>query len=100
MRDLVCFAHGRSGDWEGHCLDFDIAVQGRSFIEVQESLEEAIGQYVAAARDEDDETRSRLLNRRAPLRVSIAWTLRVLWSAWRNGAHDETSAQFPIACPA
>ncbi|TDX60076.1 hypothetical protein EDE12_1235 [Methylosinus sp. sav-2] len=102
MREIVCFAHGRAGEWEGICLEFDLAVQGSSFNEVQEALEEAVREYIAAARDEDDTTRAKLLNRHAPLLVELAWTARVLRSAWRHRrARDgDTSASFPVACPA
>ncbi len=71
MRHVVCYAHGRPGDWEGLCIDFDIAVQGRSFHEVQKRLEEAVAEYVAAAIEEAPEDRDRLLGRRAPLYVSL-----------------------------
>ncbi|ATQ67347.1 MULTISPECIES: hypothetical protein [Methylosinus] len=101
MRDLLCFARGHAGEWEGICLDFDLAVQGRSFDDIRRALEDAVADYVAAARDEDDATRDRLLSRRAPAWVAFAWTARVLWSAWRRDASDgDTSATFPVACPA
>jgi hypothetical protein len=100
MRDILCFARGREGDWEALCADFDIAVQGRSFNEVREAMESAVSEYVAAARQEAPETAERLLNRHAPLRVSLLWTARVLLSAWRHGANRDTSASFPVACPA
>jgi hypothetical protein len=100
MRELLCFARGHAGDWEGICVDFDIAAQGRSFNEVREALEEAVAGYVAAAREEDAETCARLLKRRAPLWVSVIWTARVLRSAWRRRPQGDTSASFPVACPA
>jgi hypothetical protein len=28
MRNFLCFAQGREGDWEAICVDFDIAAQG------------------------------------------------------------------------
>jgi hypothetical protein len=100
MREILCFARGRPGDWEGLCVDFDIAVQGHSFNEVREALEATISDYVAAAHEEDRETCAKLLNRRAPLYVSLLWTARVLWSAWRHKSNGATSASFPVACPA
>ena len=45
----VCFAKGRPGEWEAICLDYDIAVQGRSFEEVEKFLSEAIDDYVESA---------------------------------------------------
>ena len=101
MRDVVCYAHGKPGDWEGLCIDFDIAVQGRSFHEVQKLLEEAIADYVAAALDEAPEDRDRLLNRRAPFFVSLSWTVRVILSNLRRHRNDDdSSAAFPVACAA
>lgn len=101
MRDVVCYAHGRPGDWEGLCIDFDIAVQGRSFHEVQRLLEEAVSEYVAAAMEEAPEDRDRLLKRRAPFHVSLAWTARVLLSSLRRHRNDDdSSASFPVACAA
>ncbi len=41
-RTLRCYAEGRDDSWEAICLDPDIAVQGESFAEVVDSLNEAI----------------------------------------------------------
>jgi len=101
MTSVVCYAQGRPGDWEAICVDFDIAVQGRSFAEVQKMLEEAVADYVAAAMEEAPDVRSRLLSRRAPLSVSVMWTIRVLLSSLRHRRDDDdSSASFPIACAA
>lgn len=101
MSNVVCYAHGRPGDWEGVCIDFDIAVQGRSFAEVQHLLECAVHEYVAAAMEEAPDVCAKLLNRRAPLSVSFAWTFRVLASSLRHRRDDDdSSASFPIACAA
>jgi hypothetical protein len=100
MRNILCFARGREGSWEALCIDFDIAVQGASFSQVQADFNDAVAEYVEAARQEDAATRERLLNRRAPLSVMIVWSLRVLRSAWRHGPGDDTSASFPVACAA
>lgn len=101
MTSVVCYAHGRPGDWEGVCIDFDIAVQGRSFAEVQRLLEEAVHEYVAAAQEEAPATRRQLLDRRAPWSVSFAWTIRVLISSLRHRRDDDdSSASFPVACAA
>jgi hypothetical protein len=67
QHEVVCFAHGRPGDWEGICLDFDIAVQGESFDEVRRALQAAVSDYVSAAMDEEPETREKLLKRSTPL---------------------------------
>jgi hypothetical protein len=100
MRTLLCFARGHEGSWEGLCVDYDIAVQGASFGQVQADLAAAIADYVEAAMGEDKATSARLLARRAPLRVRLMWTARILWTAWRRDADRDTSASFPVACPA
>lgn len=106
QHDLICFARGRHGDWEGVCLNFDIAVQGESFEDVRHALEEAVALYVASAMQEDEETRERLLNRAAPLSEHLRWTARILAYAIastfsrRRGDGGGATAQFPIACPA
>lgn len=106
QHELICFARGKPGDWEGVCLNFDIAVQGSSFEEVRHALEEAIGLYVESAMQEDDATRERLLNRAAPLSEFIRWTWRIIVYAIsatfsrHRGDGAGATAQFPIACPA
>jgi hypothetical protein len=100
MRTLLCFARGHEGSWEGLCVDYDIAVQGASFGQVQADLAAAIADYVEAAMGEDQATSAKLLARRAPLRVRLMWTARILWTAWRRDADRDTSASFPVACPA
>jgi hypothetical protein len=82
------------------CIDFDIAVQGVSFNQVKPEIEDAIVDYITAAREEDAATCACLLARRAPSWVMPAWSLRVLWSAWRHNSSHDTSASFPVACPA
>ena len=100
MQELMCFARGHAGSWEALCIDFDIAVQGASFEEVQRELGNAIGDYIAFAKDQDEKTKAQLLERRAPIRVVLLWVARVAWlNMWRAKNH-ETSASFPIACRA
>lgn len=78
---LTCVAHGSGDRWEAYCLDLDLAVHGNSPHQVQSRLEEAIEDYVAAAKEEAEPVRSRLLNRRAPLHVRLPWALRILFAA-------------------
>lgn len=68
---VICYLHGTPGHWEGLCMDFDIAVQGRSQEEVDELLREAIATYVEDAMKEDPKTCRRLLRRRAPLWLQV-----------------------------
>ena len=96
---IVCFAHGRPGEWEAFCADFDISVQGRDFHEVQCALEAAIRDYVEAACQESAEDRDRLLSRRAPLWRRLWWSMMVVASAWRhrNKGDRDSAASFPVA---
>ena len=70
MRRLLhCYAEGRDGEWEAICLDLDVAVQGKSFADVYDSLNKAIALYLESVRDLPEAERESLLQRRVPLRV-------------------------------
>lgn len=102
-RELLCFAQGRPGQWGAFCVDFDISVQGESFHEVQDLLEQAVRLYAELAKEESDADRGRLLNRRAPRLAVLGWMARVLLSAFKHrGGGDDPSAastaSFPVAC--
>jgi predicted RNase H-like HicB family nuclease len=79
-RTLHCYAEGRDGDWEAICLDLDVAVQGRSFEEVFDGLEQAISLYLQTVADLPLEERPSLLYRPVPFLVR----LRVLAQAARG----------------
>jgi predicted RNase H-like HicB family nuclease len=101
MRYLYGIAHGRDGVWEAFSLDFDLAVQGRSFEEVSEGLREAISTYLQDVAAEQEPARSRLLRRRVPLHVRLTWAWRFFWFALRGGKSDSDSTVWlPVACPA
>lgn len=70
-RTLQCYAEGRDGGWEAICLDFDIAVQGRTFEEVFASLREAVTLYLESVADLPESERQRLLHRSAPLTTRL-----------------------------
>ena len=74
-RKLLCYAQGHEGSWQAFCLDLDLAVQGLTFEEVYAALRLAIQDYVEAALQEDDPSRKRLLNRKAPFmeRMRFFW---------------------------
>jgi hypothetical protein len=100
---VLCVASGHGSQWEAFCLDFDLAVQGQSFEEVRELLRVAIEMYVQSANAEPEPNRSRLLARKAPFLVRLAWAWRVFWSTLliratrRNG--NPATVEF-ITCPA
>ena len=99
-RRLQCYAHGRAGDWEGLCVDLDIAVQGDSFDEVKRLLDEAVRTYVEDAAREEPEAQRRLLLRQAPfpvrLRLAVSYLAHLLFA----GAGREMKAGFDLPCPA
>jgi len=98
---LTCVAHGRGGRWEAYCLDLDLAVHGASPREVRARLEEAIEGYMAAAMEEPEPARSRLLSRRAPLYVRLRWALRILLDAIFGKKPDrESVVGFQVPCRA
>ena len=68
----MCFAKGREGAWEALRVECDIVVKGQSFDEVRRELIDEMQEYVAAARAEDEQTRVRFVNRRAPLHIRLA----------------------------
>jgi hypothetical protein len=74
-------------EWEGLCLDYDIAVTGRSRREVGETLDAAIHSYVEDACKEAPRDRDRLLRRKSPLLLRLS----VQWSAYRNRLADEAA---------
>jgi predicted RNase H-like HicB family nuclease len=100
---IVCVATGRENDWEAFCLDFDLAVQGKSFEEVRVSLGRAIDMYLSSALAEPEPIRSRLLARKAPFSVRLMWACRVFWSTL--SIHVTRRDSYPatvefVACPA
>jgi len=75
-----CVAEGREESWEAFCLDFDLAVQGKSFEEVYAKLNDQIHLYIETAFQESKADRERLMNRRAPISVTMPMMLRVIGS--------------------
>lgn len=91
-RAVRCYAEGQDGDWEAICLDFDIAVQGDSFLEVFQSLNKAIGLYLEATTALSEPDRARLLNRSAPFGVKLkflALAIRSLLGGRDGGGHHQ-----------
>ena len=101
VKQLLCYAEGRGDQWEAICVDLDLAVQGHSFLEVQDSLNEAIAGYFEAVAEEDDAVRQQLLNRRAPLLIRMRYAWRwLLASVLHRGPDDRSLAGYQTACPA
>lgn len=97
---VVCYLHGVSGNWEGMCVDFDIAVQGVSLEEVKARLGEAIQTYIEDALAEDPKTRDQLLRRRAPFWLRWKLALAMLAHVAFRHDDDEFKASIDMPCPA
>lgn len=98
---LYCVARGRDHQWQAFCLDFDLAVQGRSFDEVAKLLETAVLEYVRSAMNEPEPARSQLLHRRVPLLTRLVWSWRVaMWTLMGKREAEESTIGFPVPCPA
>jgi len=95
-----CVARGRDHEWEAFCLDFDLAVQGRSYDEVSARLKMAIHHYVETATAEPEPTRTQLLTRRVPLGTRVLWRWRVIWwNLFGRKVAEESTFGFPVPCP-
>lgn len=100
-RYVYGIARGRNHEWEAVSLDFDIAVQGRSFDEVNRLLTEAVVNYIQEAQEQPDEVRDALLRRRAPFRIRALWRWRLALAALSGrGQTAESTYGFPVPCPA
>ena len=100
-RKFLCSAEGHKDQWQAICLDLDIAVQGRSLADVQESLGEAIDLYVEAANAENEHQREKLLNRRTPFGVRLSIALRsFVHFLFRSSGGDLLLASFEVPCHA
>lgn len=108
-RPPYAIARGRQGHWEAICLDFDIAVQGRTFEEVSGLMAEAVTSYVDDAMKESETARAALLSRRAPWHVRAAWitglafaelTGRTKDRRGHDGGTSSTTVPFAVPCHA
>jgi hypothetical protein len=100
-RSLLCFASRRNGQWEAICLDFDIAVSGRSFDDVHAMLNRAITTYVEDANNEAEPARRALLSRRAPWHVRLKHIMTFAIAAlWKRNDADEDEIPFSVPCHA
>jgi hypothetical protein len=102
VRSIVCIATGHGDQWEAFCLDFDLAVQGRSFDEVRRYLNDAVAMYLERVLTEPEPDRSRLLARKAPFLVRLMWAWRLfrLTISGRTRRDENAMVEFPVACPA
>lgn len=98
---LQCFVRGREDNWEAFCADLDIAVTGRSLVEVRTALNEAIDGYIKFALEQEPHVKNKLLARKAPWHVRASWKLRVVWHTLRSKPeNEEIESRFDVTCPA
>ena len=102
LQPVVCSAARGNDLWEAFYLDYDLAVQGRSFDEVRRDLFIAIEMYEQAALEEPEPVRSQLLSRKAPffVRLMWAWRLFVARISRKSRCGNPAPFEFPLACPA
>lgn len=101
---LECIARGAGNQWEAVCLDFDLAVQGRSLEEVTRLLRETIDTYIDDALAQPEHVRSAMLGRRAPFSVRLSWAFRLFFATVcghrLDQAKREATIGFPVECRA
>lgn len=101
QRFVHCYAEGKANAWEAFCIDLDLAVQGGSFSDVYQKLNDQIELYseTVAALPEPDQRR--LLSRHAPLGTLLALVFRIVCSTLgrrgRRSRHDYTHPMGPYA---
>jgi hypothetical protein len=92
--ELRCMAEGRNGEWFAVCIDLDIAVEGRSFLEVRQSLQQAMKLYLNRVAELPEEERQQLLARRSPWHVRAKFALS--WLRAMLGKQDNRKCQFTV----
>ncbi len=95
-RTLRGYAEGRDDAWEAICLDLDIAVQGASFTEVLDSLNEAISLYLDSVSELPEDERASLLDRPAPWSVRTRFLRYAVRSFFAVGDDGPYRHQFTL----
>lgn len=99
-RALRCYAERDGDTWEAVCLDLDIAVHGRSFLDVYQALTDAIRLYVDSMSDLPEQDRRRLLNRPAPLGLRLKFAWLAIRSVLRSRTDEPSgAAEFMVSAP-
>ncbi len=76
-RRILCYAERSGNEWEAFCVDFDLAVQGTSFREVQTKLHDQIHLFLETVEELPESERRKLLGRRMPLKERARLRLRL-----------------------
>jgi hypothetical protein len=102
QRLVTCYAQQLpDGIWEAICVDFDIAVTGRSFAETRDIMEHAVQSYLEDVAQLAPEQRQRLLNRRTPWPVRAKLAIRhMIYSLIERRRGETRHTQFALPCTA
>lgn len=105
MKDKIivrCYAEGTTDHWEAFCLNFDLAVQGKSFDEVYRELNEMIQSYLETVSTYPAEDRRRLLNRRVPFAMRAKVMAMYIWAFVFGEKSDKERHNYmsPTVCAA
>ncbi|MFI4981687.1 MAG: hypothetical protein ACHQIO_15175 [Nevskiales bacterium] len=98
IKSFLAFVEERDGRWEAICLDFDLAVQGRSFDEVTDKIRDQVRLFLDGVRDLPPADQARLLRRRVPPSLQLRLLLSVFWSVLRgrrDGGREEYILRLP-----
>ena len=96
---IWCYAEGRVGSWEAFCLDFDLAVQGESFDEVYNELNESISMYLEYVRNLPKEEQRQFLTRKVPLNLRMKFILILLVTTLLNSGIKKKTRSRTTAGP-
>jgi len=81
---VYCYAEGRENHWEAICVNFDLAVQGRTFHEVYASLNVAIEEYLRYVHSLPLEEQLPFLERKVPFWTRLEFAIRTFIDALRS----------------
>lgn len=96
-RTVLCFAESNGRHWEAFCLDFDLAVQGHSFEEVYRKLNEQVQLFIEGVCELPAPERTRLLKRRAPIRLWMRPLRRLLAAMiFRRDSKERHDYSYPL----
>jgi hypothetical protein len=98
---MICI-EGVKDCWEAVCLDFDIAVQGKTLDDALASMKDAILMYLERVYELPDVERDAFLRRRAPWRVRFSFLMHAFLHGlrFRDEANGKTRAEILMPCPA
>jgi hypothetical protein len=99
---VICYAEGHpDGKWEAVCLDYDIAVAGRSLDDVISELRKAIAGYMTYAEALPEKDRARFLNRRVPFLARLKFLYWAIMALFFHGNRDHLQRhEFTLPCHA